>query len=282
MGDILLLSLLALLLPWTSLCLALNASTLQVDLVFPRANTTYKPIYPFPIVFAVHNLPSAWNYKPYIRWTLWAYRFDSFPGSIADSIGHGVIGFDVTNPEGFPPTTPSPPATFLKIDSVSELVNTTKEAWYLEYTIAIGRTCSGPGFYNPNGSDYEPLNFREGVITFNISNTVGVTPNISAGGDCPTTLGSINFQGPNQSNPACPILSIPQPAPELCAFKVNSDVARQVASLMTNKTECNGTTWPNTTILNQCQRKHSGAANNVVQHGIWMIWVLIYVTGLML
>jgi hypothetical protein len=282
MGSILLPSLLALLLPWTLLCLVLNASTLQVDLVFPRNNTIYKPVYPFPIVFAIHNLPSAWNYKPYIRWSLWTYRFDSIPGSVTDGIGDGVIGFDITSNDGFPPRTPPPPATFLKIESVSGLINATKLAWYLKYTIAIGRTCTGPGFYDPNSSDYERLNFRSGVITFNVSNTVGVVPDVTAGGDCPTTLGAITFQGPNQSNPECPVLSIPQPAPELCAYKVNSDIAMQVTSSMINKTECNGTTWPNTTILNRCLRKHSGATINVVQHGLLMLWVLAYVAALML
>jgi hypothetical protein len=39
-----------------------QTGTGQLDILFPRPNETYKRVYPFPVVFALHNPAALWPY----------------------------------------------------------------------------------------------------------------------------------------------------------------------------------------------------------------------------
>jgi hypothetical protein len=45
-------------------------TTIQADLVFPKNNSVYQLVFPFPIVFALHNFSTAWHYNPLLWWRL--------------------------------------------------------------------------------------------------------------------------------------------------------------------------------------------------------------------
>ncbi|KAH7159573.1 hypothetical protein B0J13DRAFT_492718 [Dactylonectria estremocensis] len=49
----------------------------EVALLFPRPNETYRAIYPFPIVFAISSAVRAWPYGLFVRWYLTS--LDSYP-----------------------------------------------------------------------------------------------------------------------------------------------------------------------------------------------------------
>jgi hypothetical protein len=81
-------------------------TTVQFDLVFPRNNTTYQPVYPFPIVFALHNGSAAWPYVLHWDWEI------TTTGSEFDMIASG--GFTAGIPgEG---RGPAPPDSHLVIE----------------------------------------------------------------------------------------------------------------------------------------------------------------------
>lgn len=48
----------------------LPATTLQLDLVFPRPNATHQRTFPFPIIFAIHGAKSLWPHHLLLRWGL--------------------------------------------------------------------------------------------------------------------------------------------------------------------------------------------------------------------
>src|ERR1700761_760991 len=94
-------------------CYALDPSVLQVDLVFPRNNTVYKPAAVFPIVFAIHNFSKLWKYRPYLYWELSSWDTGkNWPINLA---GDGIIGYDsIMKPKD---PGPSPPDLYLAVNS---------------------------------------------------------------------------------------------------------------------------------------------------------------------
>lgn len=56
---------------------AVDPNVVQLDIVFPHNDTVYKPVYPFPVVFAFHNAAVAWPFKFNLQWNL-----DSLPDPI--------------------------------------------------------------------------------------------------------------------------------------------------------------------------------------------------------
>jgi hypothetical protein len=60
-------------------------TTVQPDLIFPRNNTVYKPIYFFPVVFALHSGSVAWPFVVYWEWDIMNIR----NGSLTDVLSSG-------------------------------------------------------------------------------------------------------------------------------------------------------------------------------------------------
>jgi hypothetical protein len=220
-----------------------------VDLVFPRNNTVYQPVYPFPIVYAIHNFSKVWKYQPTMSWLLIEINLETQQKL---SYSEGVVGFD---PKKTHLSWAPPPDTFLAINSSSNPSKSNQSSWILQYN------------FNINALDCAGAENLPGYVYFNTSNISGVMPNLKAFGDCAPTIGAISIETQLQTNDTCVQPSSPQPNPVPCAYSVDQNTVDQVAKEMIKVTRCENVTWPNGTgIGNQCQfGKTIGSESNVLR-----------------
>lgn len=196
------------------ICHALDPSVLQVELVFPRNNTVYKPTKDFPIVFAIHNFSKGWKYRPSVLWDIssWDTTRDK-PINIASD---GTIG---VNPFLDPKRNygPSPPDTYLAINSSNKL---TQEILHLDPPVVAGPMyflnfrldldqgweCAGP--VNRSKYSWEAKHpwVEAGRIIFSLNSTTGVDAKVIADNSCAQPVGTIGILGENQTG--CPNLRI--------------------------------------------------------------------------
>jgi hypothetical protein len=226
-------------------------TTVQLDIVFPKNNTVYKPVYPFPVVFGLHNGSAAWSYVIKWSWEIVALDGEPSANNIIASGGYfpGVPGIEKPAP---------PPNKYLIIDPVDEIVNTTARKLFMRYSFAITDACNETTDDIP--IDRKPnVSFNQ-LVFFSLDPEHGLTPNITATGPCATAVGAIGIQKeiPGFSGP-CPILADgPQPV-QTCALSIDEEVSDQVSARMLNHTECSAQTWPNITgPTSKCLPKTSG------------------------
>ena len=230
---------------------ALDRSTVQLDLVFPRNGSVYKPVYPFPIVFAIHNAAIAWPHSFLFDWSIYA-RQDNGSTTDTDSGGFSV---DKAQNQSFPDQ-------FLFINSSSIIINTTSTRFFLRTSFGITNNCSSDTA--PDRTEWGYVHPGE-PVWFYLSPD-GELPNIMNVTDCPKTLSTFGIQGTYNSalgkTPSCPVLTQPpSPPKENCAFKVDAEVARQVESAMLQTASCTSGSWPNATgLIRHCTRQNQSAA----------------------
>lgn len=237
-------------------CISIDPTMVQVDLVFPRNNSIYRPVYPFPIVFALHNFGKMWQYKPVLNWRLLQRRPNEHDWGLGES---GSMGWNerTTHPEW-----PPPGDSVLAINSSQYVIVDNSSSWSLEYEFRFGSDdCSGPGFhFESGGTHISTARFYTGAIFFNVSNSTGAIPDIKTGGSCSVGLGAVGFTGPNKTEPSCPGLLWPRPSPSSCAFSIDDGVADQVSRTMVNVSKCNGASWP---ILSEKCASHTSDSSTI-------------------
>ncbi|KAL6365292.1 hypothetical protein LRP88_01279 [Fusarium phalaenopsidis] len=146
---------------------------LGVNLVFPRPNETYRPVYPFPVVFAITGAAEAWPYQFNFRWSLegnhsWPIRVDDRP-LVSDKFPEKTT---FTRGQLEPAAEP-----YYYITGTDLVVNSTSTEWLLIWRLQIAQECE-PGEYGSYG--------KVGQITFSTSPN-GSLPSMSAtsGKPCP-------------------------------------------------------------------------------------------------
>jgi hypothetical protein len=205
-----------------------SASTVpvRVDAVFPRNGTVYQPLYPFPLVFAIHNFDKVWRYQPTITW--WLFRFDG--DNKRSSIDNGEIAWDSHNSQK---TWAAPPSMFLAINYTRSLSSSTpsRHSLHIEYNI---RELDCP----------PPLIFED--IFFNITNitTSGIMPDVKSLSGCPLPVANFDIDTPPESNWTCSKTPAAQVPNLPCMFSADQGTFDQVASKMVSASGCLGATWP--------------------------------------
>ncbi|KAI8666967.1 hypothetical protein NCS56_00831700 [Fusarium sp. Ph1] len=146
---------------------------LGVNLVFPRPNETYRPVYPFPVVFAITGAAEAWPYQFNFRWSLegnhsWPIRVDDRP-LVSDKFPEKTT---FTRGQLEPAAEP-----YYYITGTDLVVNSTSTEWLPIWRLQIAQECE-PGEYGSYG--------KVGQITFSTSPN-GSLPSMSAtsGKPCP-------------------------------------------------------------------------------------------------
>jgi hypothetical protein len=207
----------------------LSISTpVQVDLVFPRNETTYQPVYPFPIVFALHNFSTAWMYKPTVRWSV----TETIPSKGGDPSTQWYFAGWGDNQEQ---AKWAPPA-----DNILSINNTSLagQANDSSYTIDIK-------FYmNTRECTTTKLEINRRIV-FKTSRT-GIMPSLKTADTCATVLGAISVDGRAQDN-SCLQMTSQQPPPVTCAYNIDSKAVDDISKAMTVASECPNAVWPNTT-----------------------------------
>jgi hypothetical protein len=207
--------------------LALTSTVpVRVDTVFPRNNTVYQPLYPFPLVFAIHNFDKVWRYQPSITW--WLFRLNSDTERAA--IDNGEIAWDSHNLQE---TWAPPPSMFLAINYTKTLTTavSSRHSLHIEYNV---RELDCP----------PPLIFED--IFFNITNTTtsGTMPDVKSLSGCPLPVANFDIGTPRESNWTCsktPAAEVPKLP---CLFSADQRTFDQVASKMVDASGCLGATWP--------------------------------------
>lgn len=218
---------------------ALDPNIVQLDLVFPRNNTVYKPVYPFPIVFALHNLEALWDYDFLFTWSLVA--LEPQESLVANHLGR-------VRDDGHP----LPPNPHLLIESTRKIINRTATTFSLRYSLAIYGNCTA------DHSNTDPRDVNEaihGFIRFSTNDTADL-PDIAAA-PCSEVLLTVGVEGnstlPDTRMP-CPILAEPAPAGESCALRIDSAIEDRVASEMLAAAACppDSKSWPDVTLVDKC------------------------------
>jgi hypothetical protein len=219
--------------------LALTSTVpVRVDAVFPRNNTVYQPLYPFPIVFAIHNFDKVWNSQPSIVW--WLYRLDGdrLPGDTKPSaIDNGEIAWDNSRLQD---TWAPPPSMFLAINYTKHLQDAVPSRHSLRIQYNVGKLDCPPR-----------LLFDE--IFFSITNitTSDTMPDVKSFSGCPRPLGNFDVGIPPESNWTCSTTPVAEVSKLPCLFSGDQRTFDDVANKMVNVSGCLGATWPggpNTTL----------------------------------
>jgi hypothetical protein len=226
-------------------------TTVQFDIVFPKNNTAYKPLYPFPVVFGLHNGSAAWPYVIYWDWEILAVDIDPSANNIIATGGWipGIPGMEM----------PAPPQdTHLIIDPVNELINTTVRNLFLRYSFGITNSCNETTGEVPLEHNLD-VSFHQGIY-FNLDPENGEVPDLTAVGPCAIPVGSIGILKDILHNGGvCPILAQEPQFTQPCALPLNSTVASQVSARMLAHTGCSDQRWPNVTgLTGKCRPKSSG------------------------
>jgi hypothetical protein len=245
-----------------SLCRTQNNTKVQLDLLFPRSNAVYKPVYPFPIVFIVHNAALSWPFGTQFSWQLdengtVEHPKYQLPWKGIDTGGYYPTQtlFNPTQGRGAPP-----PSPFLFINSSLNIINTTSTMFRLRYRFGLWSNCSDQQAESDMNSTkaYRSITVI-GEVFFNISKDNGKVPSIEVG-EYATPLGAIGILGTNGSEYGfpCPIRQDPPPETDEYLFKADYSVAKEVAHAMVGRSECRNQSWPNVTgLLGPCIGKGS-------------------------
>jgi hypothetical protein len=241
----------------TSLSLAADLpATFQLDLVFPQNNSVYKPIFPFPIVFALHNGSQAQGFDYSWRWALQANDpgLDlSNPDTVIDSDGSD---YNRERPHGEVLITKASP----------EVLNTTHTHFMLKWAFDTTHECNASGYEPPwDVSDPAYENTIYGNITFTLDRENGIVPDIAGTGPCATPVAAFQvdqvvdlLNSTEFGDKTCPVLAPERPILQQCAFRVDDEVVKRVTDIMIEDIDCTdyGLTWPNVTgLLNRCTPK---------------------------
>lgn len=253
------------------LCCSINTAV-QLDLIFPRNNSVYQPVYPFPLVFGVSNFSSASQFKPTVRWRLHEYYPKGDDSAFAND---GIIGWENDTAQ---PDFGAQPDKYLSIASSKAPSESNQSHWILEYTLFVGKNrCFA--------EDSDPTSRGAlGRVFFNTSLSSGAMPNITASGACPFTLGTAGILGENNTDAACPLMPSTMPAPVPCSFQINSQMADQVSKAMVANSGCvvNNVTWPlGTGIGKQCSSRKESESTVLKWSPITMVISLLMLMSLL-
>lgn len=250
----------------THTALSTESDVVQLNLVFPRNNTVYKPVYPFPIVFSVQNAAESWPYSPSFDWTLSTGKEDEYPRRIYSYGGYTHGPFYKANHlymEEAPP-----PGQFLLINNALPL------KLQISYGFAISPECGViQDESNRNRSSTNAYSFFN-TIYFEVS-ADGQEPDIlTPNGSCATPLGTIGIAGStgyNEINKLCPNLTIPAPAANPCSMKIDSAVVDQVAKAMITQSKCDMKKWPDPKFNETCYPARKSSSTRVNLAGFWVL-----------
>lgn len=251
---------------------SLSSNVTQLDLIFPRNNTVYQPVYPFPIVFATHNVQPAWDFALTVSWTLVNVRDPSFIGDFgAAQTGDRLYDYLDGNPRYLFPEGQ------LLIHSTPMLANTTGTEFRLDVEFSLYHNCSPP--VQIHGTRGAHLKHQ---IFFNISRD-GELPQMQAGGMCAMPIAAYELADPETDiyRSGCTQLLDPPPALRTCAFEIDASLQRQVEAQMLNHSGCalSSPSWPNVTgLVGPCPISRSLASSaakaSIPTAPLALLWVM--------
>ncbi|KAK1996221.1 hypothetical protein LX36DRAFT_658795 [Colletotrichum falcatum] len=212
-------------------------SNIEVDLIFPRNDTVYKPVWPFPIVFAIRNASQLWQsddefFSFWVKWELTGYT-DTNSSQLFTS-GVWKTGKNATTND-----------TVMVIEaSRRDLVDAPERRFQLKYTTTMFAGC--PLNATSNGPDSKPQDVSHaGQVVFTTDPDAGQVPSIADPEECPTFVGSFGVTDARHSwGSLCPVMSRSSPPSQACGLKMDQALADEVREAMLDRANCARGTWP--------------------------------------
>jgi hypothetical protein len=229
--------------------LALDPTTVQLDIVFPRNNTAYKPVYPFPIILASHNMAVIDQFPFDFHWGL---TYNTSAGNEIVELTEAwqfsreyILQGDKLDGNSQSPS----PLLLMTTSGMFGKTEARPGIYLLSVSFGIQRTaCS---VFN-NRADLRDT-YIKSMIYLNITG-LGQTPDILSAGDCADVLGGFGVPASFKDyERPCPVFARPNPPRESCATKVNASIASKVTQAMLSTLGCEPSqySWPNTTFRNR-------------------------------
>jgi hypothetical protein len=222
-GFILLVSLIVL-----QLCSSFDISQMQVDLVFPRNNSYYQRVWPFPTVFALQNFSAGWEYNPSFFWML--SRYNNLSGDY-NEMDYAKMGQIERDNQSSPGSWGPPVDNYLSVNFTDAIWSNKASPWRLIYGFQLRPT-------NCTGYAVDRQELFAGFIDFHTISTKGLQPNMTGNGTCSIPLGAVQLMGPNRTNVHCPSILEPPPKPKSCALTIDKTAMDQIASATVEFADC--------------------------------------------
>ncbi|RYO97207.1 hypothetical protein DL763_002868 [Monosporascus cannonballus] len=223
-------------------------ANVELDLIFPRANRTYKPVWPFPVVFGIRNVSQLWYNDQDVLEFLFSWNLYGYNDTATRNIGQSLRGtqfgsawwdtFKQQREIGRPSD-----GLFLHVYVARrDMVNATERHFRLTYATELRRTCTRN--YDLN---YNPKTvFSEDFIDFSTDPDAAEFPDILSGGPCPTY--ATNFEVADSrrdlTGMVCPVMAPEVPSPNPCGLKVDETIAARAKEEILEMAGCPNGTWP--------------------------------------
>ncbi|KAF4948858.1 hypothetical protein FGADI_9348 [Fusarium gaditjirri] len=238
---------------------------LGVSLIFPRPNETYRPIYPFPIVFALTGAAKAWPYGFKLQWRLernWTtpIKKEDVPvvyGSAPDWLYSSGSLDPATEP-------------YFVINATDIISNTSYTEWELGWSLSVLQECS------PGTERY----WKYGSINFSISSS-GSLPSYKPKGPCALEIQNTRFLD-NRTTPkevagdrrseSCVVVTDEEGQGDPCSIDTGSELEAMVEAEMLRYAKCpDNQSWPDEENLlgpDSCRRLYPSSkdAEDVANH----------------
>ncbi|TKW51624.1 hypothetical protein CTA1_9369 [Colletotrichum tanaceti] len=253
----------------TAATAATAAAVVGVDLVFPRNDTLYRPVWPFPIVFAVRNASQLWpsdgeeeegeEEKPFsfwVRWDLTGYTDINDPDT-GQLFSSGVWQTDRLNRTTTEAAAGAAARDVAVIDaSRRDLVGAPQRQFRLKYTATLFGSCPVNATAEGAGSRPRDLS-HDGHVVFTTTD-----PSATAAAEelpavvadettCPVPIGRFGITGSrHQRGALCPVASSSSGSPSssssstACRLEMNGSLADEVERTMLDRAGCPRGTWP--------------------------------------
>ncbi|RSL63084.1 hypothetical protein CEP54_005416 [Fusarium duplospermum] len=216
---------------------------LQVNLVFPRLNETYRPVYPFPIVFAITGAAEAWPYEFSFSW--WMEGNHSYPIQIDDlPLASGELPEKTFFTEGNLEPAVEP---YYFIDGKGLVANSTSTEWQLGWEFWISQECE-PGEHGSYS--------KRGEIGWFSTSPNGSLPSMAATTEksCPLEIMHLRFLE-NKTTPedvkewrfsnSCVVVTDQEGSGDPCKIDTGHELDSLVAAKMLEVASCpTNQSWP--------------------------------------
>lgn len=238
--------------------------TVELDLVFPTPDETYKRMYPFPIVFAFQGMKTAWPHHLEMSWEVggqgddnvsWLRPSGLFPRDLPPEVLGDADSLPWTEGES-----PGGLDTFFFVVGVSNVFNSSATTFDINYDFSFHFNCSINKETGRIEGKYGNMVPASGKVSFRVGDD-GLDPEVTLPGDkCATGLSATQVKSSLNSGigftegPPCPILDEENLYPELspCQVELPEDLQSSVESLMLETARCTTGMWPAETLIEPC------------------------------
>ena len=207
-------------------------ANVEVDLVFPRANQTYRPVWPFPIVFGIRNASSLWYDQEEsadleFTWKLVGFN-DTTDRDLARDLDGTSFGSERWQPS-MEQDHDGQPADDLLLKvwiAARDLANAPEKHFRLSYQLALRSVCPGTNATQPI---LEP-----GQIYFSTDDLIPELPNILPVDSCASHAASVaiaDMQRTSETGAVCVVPGTNTAPGDRCGLKVDAPMAQKGRAL---------------------------------------------------